>query len=109
MSFTPRWLPSALTFGMFQTLLDKRPFFLWLFNSFQVALWATVITVVVTTFAAYSLARLKWRGRNVIFVILLAGMFIPWEINAIPLFFIVKTMGLLNTFAAYSSRYRRCR
>jgi ABC-type glycerol-3-phosphate transport system permease component len=99
MSFAPRWLPSALTFEHFQTLLEKRPFFLWLFNSFQVAFWATIVTVVVTTFAAYSLARLRWRGRDVVFLLLLAGMFIPWEINAIPLFFIVKDIGLLNTFA----------
>ena len=99
MSFTPHWLPSAITLEHFRALLDKRPFFLWLFNSFQVAFWATVITVVVTTFAAYSLSRLKWRGRDALFLLLLAGMFIPWEINAIPLFFIVKKIGLLNTFA----------
>jgi multiple sugar transport system permease protein len=100
MSFTPHWLPSTITFEHFRTLLEKRPFFLWLFNSFQVALWATVVTVVVTTFAAYALSRLKWRRRNTLFLVLLTGMFIPWEINAIPLFFIVKDMGLLNTFAA---------
>ncbi|MEP7456204.1 carbohydrate ABC transporter permease [Phyllobacterium sp. SB3] len=100
MSFTPNWLPSAITFEHFRDLLDKRPFFLWLANSFQVSLLATVITIVVTTFAAYSLARMKWRGRNVVFAILLSAMFIPWEINSIPLFFIVKDLGLLNTFWA---------
>lgn len=98
MSFTPQWLPSEVTFDHFRTLLERRPFFLWLANSFQIALLATVITIVVTTFAAYSLARLKWRGRNVIFTMLIVAMFIPWEINTIPLFFIVKKMGLLNTF-----------
>ena len=98
MSFTPHWIPSTLTLEHFWALLDRRPFFLWLANSFQIALLATVITIVVTTFAAYSLARLKWRGRDAIFGMLLAAMFIPWEINSIPLFFIVKDMGLLNTF-----------
>ncbi len=100
MSFTPRWVPSTLTLQHFWALLDQRPFFLWLANSFQVAFLATVITIVVTTFAAYSLARLKWPGRNVVFAILLTAMFIPWEINSIPLFFIVRDMGLLNTFMA---------
>jgi multiple sugar transport system permease protein len=102
MSTTPHWIPSAWTLEHFAALLQRRPFFLWLANSFQVALLATVITLVVTTFAAYSLARLKWRGRDVIFTILLASMFIPWEINAIPLFFIVKDMGLLNSIGAVS-------
>lgn len=102
MSFTPQWVPSLFTLEHFLTLLERRPFFLWLLNSFQVAAIATIITVVVTTFAAYSLARLKWRGREVVFTILIVAMFIPWEINSIPLFFIVKEMGLLNTFLGVS-------
>lgn len=99
MSFVPKWIPSEITFDHFWTLLDKRPFFLWLMNSFYVALGATAVTVVVTTFAAYALARMNWPGRNIVLVTFLVGMFIPWEINAIPLFFIVKDMGLLNTYA----------
>lgn len=98
MSFTPQWIPSTITLEHFWTLLDRRPFFLWLANSFQIALIATLITIVVTTFAAYSLSRLRWPGRDVFFAILIVAMFIPWEINSIPLFFIVKDMGLLNTF-----------
>ncbi|MBO0904231.1 carbohydrate ABC transporter permease [Jiella sonneratiae] len=98
MSFTPRWIPSEVTFSHFGELLAKKPFFLWLLNSFQIAALATAITVVVTTFAAYALARLEWRGRNVVFTMLILAMFVPWEINSIPLFFIVKDLGLLNTF-----------
>jgi ABC-type glycerol-3-phosphate transport system permease component len=99
MSFVPKWIPSQITLDHFWELLDKRPFFLWLMNSFYVALGATAVTVVVTTFAAYALARMNWPGRNIVLVTFLIGMFIPWEINAIPLFFIVKDMGLLNTYA----------
>lgn len=99
MSFVPKWIPSEFTLEHFSTLLDKRPFFLWLMNSFYVALGATAVTIVVTTFAAYALARMNWPGRNVVLMTFLIGMFIPWEINAIPLFFIVKDMGLLNTYA----------
>jgi multiple sugar transport system permease protein len=102
MSITPHWIPSAWTLDHFSALLERRPFFLWLANSFQVAALATVITLVVTTFAGYSLARLRWFGRDIVFTILLASMFIPWEINAIPLFFIVKDMGLLNSIGAVS-------
>ena len=100
MSFTPHWLPSTITLDHFRALLERRPFFLWLTNSFCVSFLATAITMVVTTFAAYSLARLHWRGRNLIFTILLTAMFIPWEINSIPMFFVVKDMGLLNTYWA---------
>lgn len=99
MSFIPRWIPSEITFEHFRTLLEKRPFLLWLMNSFYVALGATAVTVVVTTFAAYALARMNWPGRNIVLMTFLIGMFIPWEINAIPLFFIVKDIGLLNSYS----------
>ena len=98
MSFTPYWIPSEFTLEHFITLINRRPFLLWLANSFQVAAMATIITIIVTTFAAYSLSRLRWYGRDTIFIILILAMFIPWEINSIPLFFIVKEMGLLNNF-----------
>ena len=99
MSFTPKWIPSTFTTEHLATMLTERPFFTWLINSFIISAGAAVVTVVTTTFAAYSFARLQWPGRDIVFFVLLAAMFVPWEINAIPLYFIVKDMGLLNTHA----------
>lgn len=98
MSFTPRWLPSRITFDHLFSIIHNRPFFTWLFNSFVVSCGATLVTVVASTLAAYSFARLTWPGRDAVFFGLLAAMFIPWEINAIPLFFIAKSLGILNTY-----------
>lgn len=98
MSFDPIWIPSEITVDHLREILERRPFFTWLINSLWVSLGAAVVTVVTTTFAAYGFARLSWPGRNVVFFVLLSAMFIPWEINAIPLFFIVNDLGLLNTF-----------
>lgn len=99
LSFTPRWIPSTITFEHIVEILERRPFVTWLLNSLIVATGATVVTVITTTFAAYAFARIDWPGRNVVFFTLLAAMFIPWEINAIPLFFIARELNLLNTHA----------
>lgn len=98
MSFTPQWIPSRVTFDHLVSIVENRPFFTWLYNSIIVSVGATVVTVVTTTFAAYSFARLNWPGRDFIFFTLLTAMFIPWEISAIPLFFIAQQLGILNTF-----------
>ena len=99
MSFTPRWIPSEVNFDHMLEILDRRPFLTWMLNSFWVALGATVVTVLTTTFAAYGFARVRWPGRNLVFFIFLSAIFIPWEINAIPLFFIARELDLLNTYA----------
>lgn len=99
MSFVPRWIPSEFVLSHIWEIIDRRPMLTWLMNSFIVATGATVVTVITTTLAAYAFARLEWPGRNVVFFIFLSAMFIPWEINAIPLFFIARELNLLNTYA----------
>jgi ABC-type glycerol-3-phosphate transport system permease component len=98
LSFTPRWIPSALTLAHVRHVLTRFNFLTWLTNSVIIALGATLVTLVTSTLAAYALARLRWPGRNVVFVLFVASIFIPWEINAIPLFFIAKDLELLSTY-----------
>jgi ABC-type glycerol-3-phosphate transport system permease component len=63
-----------------------------------VASLATVGSLVVSTLAAFSFARLKWRGRDVVFIVFLVFMMIPWQVNVIPLFFTMTKFGFLNTY-----------
>lgn len=98
LSFTPRWIPSYLTLAHIMHVLTRFHFVTWLTNSVIIALGATLVTLVTATLAAYSLARLRWPGRNVLFILFVASIFIPWEINAIPLFFIAKDLSLLSTY-----------
>lgn len=99
MSFTPIWFPSHFTLEHVVAIVTDRPFMTWLLNSTIVSSGAALVTVVTTTFGAYAFARLDWPGRDFVFFALLAAMFIPWEVNAIPLYFLVRELGLLNTYA----------
>jgi len=91
-------LPTNVTLDNLSGVIRKWPFFRWMLNSAIVTSIAMIVMVTVSILAAYSFARLKWKGRNVLFLLFLASMFVPWEINAIPLYFIMNFLGLLNTF-----------
>ncbi len=92
-----RLVPTQLTTENFRTVLDAWPFFRWFLNSLIVTVGALAVTTLVSLLAAFSFSRFRWRGRDAVFLLFLASMFIPWEINAIPLYFIANYLNLLNT------------
>jgi multiple sugar transport system permease protein len=93
-----RLFPSQWTLANFETVLSRWPYIRWLVNSVIVTSGAVVVIVLVSILAAYSFSRLRWKGRDVVFLLFLASMFIPWEINAIPLYFVANFLNLLNTY-----------
>lgn len=107
-SFTPnaliirqaaRVLPSQVTLTNFVTVWASWPVGTWFLNSLIVTVGAIIVSTLVSLLAAFSFSRFHWRGRDAVFLLFLASMFIPWEINAIPLYFVANYMNLLNTHA----------
>lgn len=102
----PRWLPDNITdFTLenyrlvlfFPRGVDLMTSFA---NSLMVALVGTILVVIVDVLAGYALARLKFRGRNVIFAMVVASMIVPGEIMLIPNYITVWRFGWLNQFTA---------
>ncbi len=89
--------PSRPTLYHFERLFSTWPFNRWLLNSLFLASFVTVISLMVCTLAAYSFARLNWRGRDVLFLIILASMFLPMEVSIVPLYFMTIHFKLFNT------------
>jgi len=96
----PQWLPSRFTLQHVRDVIYGWPFLRWVFNSVVVAVSATLLSLILSVPAAFSFARLRWRGRNVIFLIFISSMLIPWQVNAVPLYFIMNSLGLLNSYPA---------
>ena len=94
----PRWIPSHFTLKHVQDVIFGWPFLRWVLNSVIVAGSATILSLIVSVPAAFSFARLRWRARNAIFLVFISSMLIPWQINAVPLYFIMTKLGLLNTY-----------
>ena len=66
-------------------------------NSIIVTVLSLTLLLIVSSIAAYALARLKFPGRQMIFLLILSTMMIPPEVTVIPLFIVVKTIGILNS------------
>ena len=93
----PQWLSPEWVLTHYENVLGAWPFMTWMLNSTMIAVGATILSIILSVPAAYSFARLRWPGRNVVFVIMIATMLIPWQINVIPLYFIMNDLRLLNS------------
>jgi len=98
LTIPPSWIPSHFTVENIQRLFAQWPFGRWVLNSVIVSSFVTLGSLIVSTLAAFSFARLHWRGRDTLFMILLVFMLLPWQVNVIPLFFTMTKFGFLNTY-----------
>lgn len=96
----PKWIPESFTLEHISSVINNWPFGTWLLNSVVVSGFSTLISLFLSIFAAYSFARIKWKGRDFLFVVLLSSMLIPWQINGVPLYFLMNNLNLLNKLMA---------
>src|SRR6266536_1931835 len=96
------FVPRGPTLDNFRALLNLQPlpFTHYIFNSLFVAVTVTVFSLVINSFAAYALARLEFPGRDVLFVIFLSTMIIPFEVIAIPLYLEMRWLRWVDTYQA---------
>lgn len=98
-----RWLPRPITTENFVAVLGKAeefPIWRWTGNSVFVALAVTALVVAVDALAAFSYARLRWRGRDQIFSVLIATMLVPGQVLLIPTYLLIRGLGWFDTYAA---------
>jgi multiple sugar transport system permease protein len=94
------WLPADPTLANYARAFAEQPLALFVLNSLMVAVLATALSILVAALAAYALARLRVRGRNLILGALVAVSTFPLITLMVPLFQIMRGLGLLNTYAA---------
>src|SRR5690606_17888728 len=78
------------------TAVDFQQFFI---NTMIIELGTITGTIVTCTLAAFAFSRLRWKGRNVVFGILLSSMMLPYAVTLIPTFLLWRELGALDTFA----------
>jgi multiple sugar transport system permease protein len=93
------WLPREVTLRNYKKVLEY-PIATWAMNSVIVATVATALCVLFGAMAGYALARLRFPGRNFIFLLFLASIMIPPEVGVIPLLLAMIKVGLASTYAA---------
>jgi multiple sugar transport system permease protein len=96
--FPPPWWPSHPTLHNYRELFLRNGMATYLFNSALIATGVTLISVLLNTLAGYAFAKLRFRGRERTFRALLAALVIPAQVAMMPLFLLLKQMGLVNTY-----------
>lgn len=89
-----------LTFGSYRTLLGTGDLWNWYLASAITSLVTVVLTVLFASMAAYPLSRLRFRGRQAVFLLMVAGIMIPPQVLIVPIFQELNVVGLLNTYWA---------
>lgn len=89
--------PDPVVWENYPESLSALPFGRAYWNSFYIAAIVVIFQLLTATMAGYSFAKLKFRGHGVIFVLFLATMMVPSQVTMIPLFLIMKKIGLLGS------------
>ena len=97
-TFPPHLLPSTWTLDNYRLIWTRIPFGLLLRNSVIYSTTITVVSLFFDSMCAYALARLTFRGRELIFLAVLATMMVPGQVTLIPLFLNLYSIGWINTF-----------
>ncbi len=97
-TFPPRFLPRSPTLEHYRDLFTRLNLGRALANSALVALTVTVIAVLVNSMAGYALAKLRFRARLLVYRGLSVGLVLPAQVAMLPLFLLMKQLGLVNTY-----------
>jgi len=93
----PQFIPSSVTLQNFANVFKEVPYLTFVRNSFIIAATITVGQLITCPLAAYPFARLNFPGKNVLFIVLLATLMIPVQVTIVPLFILMRQIGLYNT------------
>lgn len=96
--FPPQFLPTEPTLQNFVAVWQQNPFGQYFFNSILVAVLTVGLNLLFCSLAAYPLARLRFKGREVLFSLIVATILIPFQIVMIPLYVLTVQLGLRNSY-----------
>jgi multiple sugar transport system permease protein len=94
----PSLLPERLELGNLRAALEFAPFGRFLLNSLIQVGGITILQVATSALAAYAFARLRFRGRDLLFLLYLATLMIPPQVTLMPTYVLIKQLGWIDTF-----------
>ena len=98
--FPPILVPSSIQWQNYTEVLQRAPFARWFLNTLVVTVVVVAGNLLFCSLAGYAFARIKFFGRDVVFILVLATLMIPFQVVMIPTFLIVRKLGLIDTLGA---------
>ncbi len=98
MLMPPRWFPAPIQWENFREAVNYVPFFAYARNTLTIALLGTLGTVISSSIVAYGFSRIEWKGRDPVFLVLLATMMVPFPVTMVPLYAVFRNLHWIGTF-----------
>jgi len=99
MVFPPQWIPSPPRWENYPAAIaEMRFFFRYLLNTLLLCILCTTGAVLSSALAAYGFSRIEWRGRDIVFGIVLTTMMVPFPVVMVPLYTLFRELGWIGTF-----------
>lgn len=99
MSTPPQWIPDKVLWRNYPEAIDEMRFF-WRYagNTVYLCVLTVIGTVLSSAIAAYGFARIEWRGRDQVFILVLATMMIPFPVVMVPIYTLFKELDWIGSF-----------
>lgn len=94
------WIPEVIQWDNYPMVLELLPFGRYLLNTAFVTISVTILEVVTASLAAFAFARLRFRGRDKLFLLYLGTLMIPGQVTLIPNFLLMRWFGWIDTYLA---------
>lgn len=91
-----KWIPETFHLDNYQTIMDEIPFPRYFFNTAKITVIITALQVVTCSMAAYAFSKLRFPGRDTLFLAYLGTMMVPWHAIMIPQFIVIQKLGLYD-------------
>ncbi len=95
---TIQWIPKPTLWKNYPEALNNFPFWLYLKNTLIICVGVVIGTLVSAALPAYGFSRLRWKGRDVLFVLMLATIMLPAQVTQLPVFLIFRSLGWTGTY-----------
>ncbi|WP_043933545.1 carbohydrate ABC transporter permease [Bacillus sp. EB01] len=96
--YPPTFIPNEFHFENYVDAWKTAPFTRWAMNTMFIAVVGTIGAVLVNSLVAYAFAKIRFKGRNALFVIVLSTMLIPGFVTMVPQYILFSKLGWLNTY-----------
>jgi multiple sugar transport system permease protein len=93
---TPSFIPRPFQWGNFAAVFDRIPFFTYTWNTMQIALLSTLGIILSCVPVAYALARMRWKGRQIAFLLVLSTLMLPVQVTIVPLYVLWVRVGQIG-------------
>jgi len=95
-----QWLPSEPVWSNYTNIWTRIPLITYLGNTAFLTVSVTLLQLLTSSFAAYAFSKLDFKGKNIIFMLYVASIAVPWQAYMVPQFIMFSNMGLFNTHTA---------